>query len=230
MISAASIRAYVRDRPKAVTLAVAVLAILLIVAYWAYRAHAIREFRSAVVAIVNDSGKRLQDALNEPSADAGKRLNEHADTVTRHLANLRTMDGALDRPLSDAADGYVHTVREILKQRAASQNHREEASTRLRALWEHINERYAQGLSWTTEAIQRKADLETEYFYYKISSEAFAKLLESYSEERAKLAPFMDIAGLPDAGAANAARTRDAQSVKQLTAELDKLRQLPRNR
>ena len=91
-----------------------------------------------------------------------------------------------------------------------------------------IASRYTQGLDWTTEALRRKELLEKEYFQYRIASDALARLLEGYSEDRARVVPQLDAKRLPDVRVSQAARLRSIYAARQMATEMDRLRKLPR--
>ena len=222
-------------KQKITAIAIAATLLVSLAGYWLYRDHQKRTLRSTVTAWVVEAGTQLRAALNVEAADASaneedafKSLDTRADTVARNLAALRTLDGSLQRSLVDAADNYLLAAQEILRQYAASRRHGYLTSVGLRELWEHMNSRYSQGMEWTTEALRRKELLEKEYFQYRIASVALARLLESYPEDRAGIAPLVDASKLPDESITRAARVRSLEAAKHMAAEMERLRKLPR--
>mgnify|MGYP003339412431 FL=1 len=173
------------------------------------------------------ASKRAPGTAAEPAAL--KVLDARYETVAEHHAALRAQSGALPRDTVDAADHYLIGAREILRLYAASRRHRHFTTVGLRELWEHMGSRYALGPGWTTEAVRRKDLLEREYFHYRNTTEAMARLLDGYAEDRARVAPLLDASSLPDESMARAARTRSLEEIKKLTLEMDRLRKLPRS-
>lgn len=220
---------------KIITIGIAAALVAALLAYWLYREHQKRVLHDTVVAWVMDAGSRLGSALAvdpgsaaDSEEDTIKLLDAHVDAVARNLTALRALDGSLQQTLVDAADHYLLAVQEILRQHAASRRHRHRTSVGLRELWEYMQSRYTQGPEWTTEALRRKELLEREYFQYRIASDALARLLSGYAGDRARVAPLVDAARLPDERATQAARERSIKAARQMGAEMDRLRRLPR--
>ena len=220
---------------KITAIAIAATLLVSLAGYGLYRDHQKRTLRGTVSAWVVDAGTQLRAALGiEPATastdeeDTLKALDARTGAVARNLAALRALDGSLQRPLVDAADNYLLAAQEILRQHAASRRHRHFTWVGLRELWEHMDSRYSQGPGWTTEALRRKELLEKEYFQYRIAANALARLLQSYPEDRARVAPLIDASKLPDESTTRAARVRSLEAAKQLAAEMERLRKLPR--
>ncbi len=224
-------------KQKIIAVAIAATLLAAIAGYWLYREHQKRVLRDTVTAWIIDAGTQLRAALGvEPGAATAdeeetiKSLEARTEAVAKNRAALRDRDGAPQRPLVDAADHYLLTVSEILRQHAATRRHGHYTTIGLRELWEHMGGRYSQGLGWTTEALRRKELLEKEYFQYRIAAEALARLLEGYPEDRVRVMPFVDAVKLPDEKLTRAARTRALEAAKRLAAEMERLRKLPGDR
>jgi hypothetical protein len=222
-------------KQKITAIAIAGTLLVSIAGYWLYRDHQKTMLRNTVTAWIVDAGTHLRASLsNESAANAAdeentiKLLDERAAIVTKNLTALRALDGSLQQPLVDAADFYLLSVNEILRQHAASRRHGYFTSVGLRELWEHMQSRYSQGLDWTTEALRRKELLEKEYFQYRIAADALARLLAGYPEDRARIAPLVDASKLPNERVTGAARVHSLATAKQLSAEMERLRKLPR--
>jgi hypothetical protein len=80
--------------------------------------------------------------------------------------------------------------------------------------------------SWIQEALRAKDRLEKDYLDYRLSIEAFGRLLESFPEARKKLAPYLGTGPLIDAAAATDARRRALESSKRAGSEVERARQL----
>jgi len=226
-------------RQKTVALAAAAALVVAIAGGGLYRAHQKRVQHATVTAWVLEAGTHLRAVLGGEPGSPGmadqpavpkvlEALDARHEAVAKHHAALRAHSGALPRETVDAADHYLIGAREILRLYAASRRHHHFTLVGLRELWEHMGSRYTQGPGWTTEAVRRKDLLEREYFQYQNTTEAMARLLEGYAEDRARLAPFLDTSALPDETMARAARARALEEVKKLTVEMERLRKLPR--
>lgn len=217
-------------------LVAAALLLALVAGYGIHHEYQKRMLRQSVMAWVVDAGAQLRAVLaggaGKPGAademDEIRAQEARLDAVARNLEALRALNGSRQRVLVEAADRYLHGTREILRQAAASRRHRHVTTVGLRELWEHMASRYEQGPGWTTEAVRRKELLEREYSRYRNTTEALATLLDGYGEDRARLAPLMDVKSLPEEAAARAARERALTGVKLMASEMDKLRRLPR--
>ena len=204
--------------------------------YWQYRDHQKRAEHDTVSAWVANAGTHVRIALSvEPAAaledgnDTLKSLDARTRAVAKYLDTLRALDGGLQPPLVDAAESYLLAAREILRLHAASRRHRDATAIGLRELWQHMGSRYAQGPGWTTEAVRRKDLLEKEYAQYRNTTDALVRLLEGYREDRARLVPLLDVRQLPDESVTGPARERSLEAAKQMAAEMDRLRKLPRS-
>lgn len=202
-----------------------------------YHVHQKRVQHATVTAGVLEAGAHLRAVLDAAPGKPGtadepaalKVLDARYEAVAKYHAALRAQSGALPRATVDAADHYLIGAREILRLYAASRWHRHFTVLGLRELWAHMGSRYTQGAGWTTEAVRRKDLLEREYFQYRNTAEALGRLLDGYPEDRARVAPLLDAAPLPDETMARAARERSLEEVKKLTVEMDRLRKLPQS-
>lgn len=221
---------------KTLAIAIAVTVLVSIAGYGLYRGYQKRVLHNNAVAWMVDAGKRLQTALSvEPATSASadelaviKLLDEHVDAVAKNLAALRALNTAGQRPLVDDTDHFLLAVREILRQHAASRRHRYFTVVGSQELWAHMGSRYSQGAGWSTEAVRRKDLLEREYFHYRNTTDALTRLLESYPELRARVAPLVDARHLPDENFTRAASERAAESARRMALDMEKLRKLPR--
>src|SRR5688572_23484948 len=100
---------------------IAAIAIVVVLCIWGYSAYRAHTTRSEIVALVTDAGERLKTALR---IDAEADFEAAARAAESHVGRFRKLDTASMLPLADAADGYLVSVREILKRRAAMQSAR----------------------------------------------------------------------------------------------------------
>ena len=229
-------------KQKTIALAAVAALIVVLASGGLFRVHQKRVQHATVTAWVLEAGAHLRAALGAEPGKPGavdesgapkvletlKALDARYEAVAKNHAALRAQSGALPRDTVDAADHYLIGAREILRLYAASRRHRHFTVVGLRELWEHMGSRYAQGPGWTTEAVRRKDLLEREYFHYRNTTEAMARLLDGYVEDLARVASLLDAQALPDAPMIRAARERTLEEVKKLTVEMERLRKLPR--
>jgi hypothetical protein len=201
--------------------------------YWGYSTYRKRDLKGTVVDLVKDTSLRLRDALNietgPQSADRPevvRKLDDHMLEVDKHLMELRGNSSSPNRALTDAADGYLLTARQILREQAASHRYRIEFSGSMQALLAHMRTANRRSAFWINEAIRAKDRVEKDYFSYKLAVETFDRLLESYPDARAKLALHVDAALLIEPALAREARKRELETSKQAASEMERARQL----
>src|SRR5213083_829174 len=193
------------------------LAALLIVSalgYWGVSAYRKGQLQRAVTALVQDSSERLQGALaveteavHDDSARMVRRLDDQAQEVDKHVIELRGMSASPNRALVDAAEEYMLTVRQILRNQAASHRYRIQVSASEQALRDHMRTANRRSGNWIKEALRAKDRMEKEYFDYRISVDAFGRLL------------------VEEAVAANA-RKRALATSKRVADDVERARQL----
>jgi len=212
------------------TVAAALVALLAVSAlgYWAYGAYRKSDLQKAVAALVRDTSERLQAALaiETETAQTVGRLDDHAQEVDKHVIELRSMSASPNRPLVDAAEEYMLTARQILRNQAASHRYRVQMAASDKTLRDHMRTASRRTSSWIQEALRAKDRLERDYLDYRLSLEAFSRLLESFPEARKKLAFYLGTGPLIDAAAATDARRRALDSLKRAGSEVERARQL----
>src|SRR6266511_382033 len=181
--------------------------------YWGVSAYRKSELQKAVTALVKDTSERLQAALaietgTMPADQTAGRLDDHAQEVDKHVLELRDMSASPDRALVDAAEEYMLTVRQILRNQAASHRYRIQVSASDRALRDHMRSAKRRSGSWIQEALRAKDRMEKDYFDYRLSVDAFGRLLESYPATRKSLARQVGAGLLVDEAVAANARKR----------------------
>jgi hypothetical protein len=199
--------------------------------YWGVSAYRKSELQKAVTALVKDTSERLQAALAIETGAASVdqtvgRLDDHAQEVDKHVLELRGLSASPNRALVDAAEEYMLTVRQILRNQAASHRYRIQVSASDRALRDHMRAAKRRSGSWIQEALRAKDRLEKDYFDYRLSASAFSRLLESYPDARKKLALHVGGVLLADETTAANARRRALDSARRLADEVERARQL----
>ena len=153
------------------------------------------------------------------------RLDEQALEVDRHVMELHDMGAGPNRALVAAADDYLLTVRQILRQQAASHRYRLQVAASEDALREHMRAAGRRSGTWIDEAVRMKDRLERNYFDYRVSAEALGRLLAAYPDSRKKLVAQLGSPLLADE-AVEDARRRAAATLKRVTASVEQARPL----
>ena len=220
--------------PRKLTIiaAIAVAVVAAGLGYWAYQKHKQGEMQKAVGVLLKDGSTRMRDALGieaaPPNLDrAGfvKRVEEHAATAERNLQVLKGLEAGRDQALMDAADDYLLMVQEVLKRQAASHRSRLLLLESGQALREHFRSDNRTG-TWVAAAVKLKERAEREYRDYRMAVTTYTKLLDQFPTSQKKAGPYLDAALLIDDAMLGQARRGALEIEKQVTAEIEKLRQL----
>src|SRR5713101_2728442 len=200
---------------RTTALGLAALLIASALGYWGVSAYLNGQLQKSVTALVKDSSERLRAALavemeaaSEGAAQVVGKLDDQAQEVDKHVIELRGMRASPNRALVDAAEEYILTVRQILRNQAASHRYRIQVSASERALRDHMRSANRRSGIWIKEALRAKDRMEKEYFDYRISVDTFGRLLESYPATRSKLALQVGAGLLVDEAVAANARKR----------------------
>ena len=218
---------------RTTALGLAALVIASALGYWGVSAYRKGQLQKAVTALVRDSSERLRAALAvEMEAVAGDtaqmvgNLDDHAQEVDKHVIELRGMSASPNRALVDAAEEYILTVRQILRNQAASHRYRIQVTASERALRDHMRTSNRRSGTWIQEALRAKDRMEKEYFDYRLSVDTFGRLLESYPATRRKLALQVGAGLLVDEAAAANARKRALANSRRVADDVERARQL----
>src|SRR5687767_12226536 len=198
----------------------------------AYESHKKKVFRASVVALLQDAGQRMQEALTleaglpaEGRKGTARQLAQHAAAVALDLQQAKALDGASDHKLADAADGYLVNVREILRLQAASNRHRIALTSSLDALRAHMRADDRTG-GWITAAVRARERVDADYRDYRITTEAFGTVLDGLGAAEKKIAPYVDASLLSDPRLIEAARSRTLEALGETAAEMEQVKQL----
>jgi hypothetical protein len=218
---------------RSTALGLAALVAVSSLGYWGVSAFRKGQLQKAVTALVRDSSERLQGALAvemkaapEDTAQMVGTLDDQAQEVDKHVLELRGMSASPNRPLVDAAEEYMLTVRQILRNQAASHRYRIQVAASERALRDHMRNASRRSGTWIQEALRAKDRMEKDYFDYRLSVDTFGRLLESYPATRKKLAPQVGAGLLVDEAAAANARKRALANSKRVADDVERARQL----
>ena len=212
------------------TVAAALVAIVAVssLGYWALSAYRKSDLQKTVTVLVRESSDRLKAAfaIQTETALTVARLDDHAQEVDKHLIELRGLSASPNRPLVDAADEYMLTVRQILRNQAASHRYRVQMVASDKALRDHMSTSARRTAAWMQEALRSKDRLEKDYLDYRLSVEAYGRLLESLPETSKKLALHVGAGPLADPAAVTDARRRVRDNLKRAAGEVERARQL----
>ena len=217
---------------RSTALGLAVLVIASALGYWGVSAYRKSQLQRAVTALVKDSSERLQGALAvetgaapEDTAQMVVKLDDQAQEVDKHVIELRDMSASPNRALVDAAEEYILTVRQILRNQAASHRYHIQVSASERALRDHMRTANRRSGNWIKEAVRAKDRMEKEYFDYRISVEALERLLASYPGARKKMASQLRVPLLADETVVGA-RKRTLANSRRVADDVERARQL----
>ncbi len=218
---------------RTTALGLAALVIVSALGYWGVSAYRKGQLQKAVTALVKDSSERLQaalavetEAVHEDAAQMVGKLDDQAQEVDKHVIELRGMSASPNRALVDAAEEYLLTVRQILRNQAASHRYRIQVSASERALRDHMRTARRRSGTWIQEALRAKDRMEKDYFDYRLSVDAFGRLLESYPATRKSLARQVGAGLLVDEAVAANARKRVVANSRRVADDVERARQL----
>jgi len=208
--------------------AVVALVVAAVLGYWAYGTHKRSGVGKEAMALAQETGRHLQEALSmdpgRPSAETVQAITEYAAAAGRNLETLKRLDAAGIQALMDALDDYLLTSREILGRQAAAYRYRRQLYASTQALRDHMRADNRTG-AWVREAVQHKERVEKDYRDYAGAAEALDKLLESFPASVTRLASRSKTAPLVDEKLIAEARKRSSAALKQATDEVEKIRQ-----
>lgn len=212
------------------TLVIAAIALVVVtVGYLSYGTYRKSETGKEGLALAQDTGRRLQEALSvdpgRPSAETVQAIGEHADAASRSLEALRRVNAAGKPELMDALDDFLLTGREILVRQAAIHRFRRQFFASAQALRDHMRADNRTG-AWVREAVQHKERVEKDYRDYQNAAEAFDKLLASFPASQTRLASRVGAAPLVDDKLVAEARSRSTAAFKQATDEVERIRRI----
>jgi hypothetical protein len=214
------------SRPKLIAVALVVLAAAA-AGWWGYGEHQKREQRTAILALVADTGARLRAGLGATAEgpEAARKLDEETAAADRNLAALKGLDASRQPVLAEAADDYLLTGREILKRVAAVQRYRLLVAQSLQALVTHMRADDHSG-AWVQEAVKARERAQKDHRDLGLATAALDQLLQSLPASQKKIAPYVEPAALIEDGAVEAARARALETRKQADAEFEKTSRL----
>jgi cbb3-type cytochrome oxidase subunit 3 len=213
---------------RTLLIAAVALVVAAVLGYWAFGTHKKSEAGKAAMALAQETGRHLQEALStepsRPSTEIVQAIGEFAAAASRNLEALKRLDAAGNQVLVDAVDDTLLTSREILSRQATSYRFRRQLLASTQALRDHMRADNRTG-AWVREAVQGKERMEKDYRDYRGAAEALDKLLESFPASLARLASRSGGAPLVDSKLVAEARKRSNTALQQATDEVEKIRQ-----
>lgn len=200
---------------------IAAVAVAIALAIWGYSAYRTHQTRTSITGMVMDAAARLKPALAREASD----FEPAVQAVDRNVATLRKLDTKSMPALADAADGYLVTVREILKRRAAMQSAGERQARDLETLTQHIQSDRGRA-AWPQEAVRLRENLDRGFREYRIATESYAELLESLPGAQAKAAEHVKAMPVADPKAIAATRAAALDALARADDNIRKVTQL----
>jgi hypothetical protein len=200
--------------------------------YWGYAELREHQLRAEISGLVRDASAHMRGALMTEVPQTAvdnlellRKLYDDAETVDAHLRQVKSGNIGLLPELSDAAEDYLLTSREILLRWASSQRHRVRLAASMRTLESHMRADDRTG-GWVTTAVRLKERVEEDYRDYSRALKALDTLLASFPLARGKMLPQMDSALLTDAQFVASVRRQVIASAAHAREEIDHMRQL----
>ena len=216
---------------RTVVTALAALAVATGLAFWIYGGQKKREAQTATVARVTDCAVRLREALTieagpppEDLAQAVARLDEDVATVDQALQEVRRVASSSNRALTDAADDYLLTAREILKRQADANRYRLQWANSFEALQAHMR-RDNRTSAWVQGAVKAREQANRDFRGYSIAADVLANLLDSLAGSQKRIAPYIGAKALVTDDVIAAARKRVQDGSRQAAAQMAAFRQ-----
>jgi hypothetical protein len=218
-------------KAKTVVLAVVAIAVAAGIGYWGHGAYKTRELRGSVAALLKNAGNQMREALalqaGPLSADRtapAKQLDGHIASVDKSIDQFKRLRLERDRALTDAADGYLVTVREILRAQARMYRAYQMHTESLQSLRDHMRVDDRRG-AWVTAAVRAKDRAERDFRDYRLANSAYATMLGSFPTDQKKIESAAREA-LVDPDQVGRARERAIALGKEAAAEMEKARKL----
>ncbi len=219
-------------KSRTIALVVIAAAVAVGIGYWGYGAYKSRELRTSVATILKGAGERMRDALDvqagqlpaDRSAPA-KQLDGHVAAVDQGIGKLKRLPLARDRALTDTADSYLVTVREILRTQARMYRAYQMHTESLDALRDHMRVDDRRG-AWVSGAVRANQRAERDFRDYRLANGAYATLLGSFPAEQKKIESAIPREALAAPEQITRARERAIAVSDAAAAEMDKVRKL----
>ena len=206
-------------RTRTVAWAGGIIAIgaIALVAYGLHAASQKRTQQRQVIAVVQDSTDKLRAALTQK---ATPELVEALD------ANLSAARAPRDPQLTDGAEHYILSAREIARRRVDTDRLWARASSSRQALAGHMARAERRSEPWLRTAVALKKKVEDDYFEVGVTLKGLDELLYRLPEEEKRLESRIGTEALLERDAINAARKQAQADAQRANDELASTRRI----
>ena len=212
-------------------LAVSVLAVALI-GYWGYGAYQQRQLNSSVGAALKAPAGHLRAAVAIEGGSApadrlelAKKLDGYAAEADGAIARVKALPVQRNRVLTDDADAYLVTVREVFRKQAVMNRSYQLHTDSLRALNEHMRTDNRTG-AWVVQAVAAKERAERDFRDYRMAATAYVMLLEGLPATEKNVVRVIGAESLAPPEQLTQVRAKVLAGVKNAEKELDFARRL----
>ena len=204
---------------RTVLWAVGIIAIgaIALIGYGVHAASQKRAQQRQVVAVVQDSTDKLRAALTQKAT---------AEMVEALDANLGAARAPRDPQLTDGAEHYILSAREIAKRRVDTDRLWARAAVSRQALAGHMARAERRSEPWLRTAVALKKKVEDDYFEVGITLKALDELLYRLPEEEKRLEARIGMQALLERDAIAAARKQAQADARRATDELASTRRI----
>ena len=217
-------------RTKAIIAAAAIAAAL--AAYWGYGAYQQRQLRESVGTALKGSADHLRAAVTaegDPATadrlELAKKLDGYAAAADGAIAQVKSLPVRRNRALTDDADGYLVTVREIFRKQAGMNRAYRLHTESLGALRDHMRSDNRTG-AWVAQAVVAKDRAERDFRDYRMAATAYVMLLEGLPATEKKVERAIGAGSLAPPDQLTQVRAKVLATVKDAEKELDFARRL----
>jgi hypothetical protein len=217
---------------KSVAIAVVAVAIAAGIGYWGYGAYKKRELRNSVGSLIKGAGERMREALalqlgplTADRAAAVKALEGRSAESDKALEQLKRLPVERDRALTDAADSYLFTVREVLRTQARMYTFYQRHTESLEALRDHMRMDDRRG-AWVAGAVRAKDRAERDFREYRLANAHYATLLGSFATSQKKVEAALGRENLAAPDQITRAREKALAIAQESADEMEKVRKL----
>ena len=200
--------------------------------YWGYNTYQKRQLRGAVAEALQSAGEMMRDALAVqagplPADRAGpaQKLEDHGAAIEKTIAQFKGRQLQHDRELTDAADSYLVTVREIFRMQGRMYRAYQRHTESLDALRDHMRVDDRRG-AWVSAAVRAKDRAERDFRDYRLANASYATLLGSLPATQKKIehAAAREALAAPDQ--IERARERALAIANEAEVEMEKVRKV----
>ena len=150
----------------------------------AWDRHQTRKLQEATLARIDTATRALREAAVATPADSSA-VTASTERIDQELMALRGTATGRIQQLAAGADGYLLTVRELLRRQAMLLQLRTKIGAGITAFRAHMGDRSA--ADWTSKAVQLKNGLEQDYREFQRTLDAHGKIADSLPEARKAL-------------------------------------------